>query len=192
MEEERNLPTPDVDKIFELEAALELIEHHFSRTISELRMLGEDEITYPLLWTKFPPHATVYKTDGIDESRAVRVLSISYKERSLFEPPAFRVEFDYVDNNGTDTGFVKPATTAIFEFQGIQKFGTLPLFPLYCHQDGKAIKTRLIQRGEKASSLCQRTLQQYSGVSIGDWDTDLKQWDRFSVCDFPIPNRSLY
>lgn len=156
----------DVSFIFEIEAALKYIREDFDSTFTSLSiLLPNKQITYPILWTLFPPNTIVYGTDNLRNPRAWLVLGAEEREDRngngylLLEP-------EYIDYDGTDVGTVSSRPLHIPAFLGAKNISDLPYFPLEYHTDPGNARKNLLEMGRKAMSLHGRRLMEYSGHAL--------------------------
>lgn len=92
--------------IFEVEAALRYIREDFDSTFTSLsNLLPNKQITYPVLWTLFPPNTIVYSTDQLRNPRAWLVRSTEEREDSNGNQ-WLQLEPEHIDYDGTHVGTV--------------------------------------------------------------------------------------
>jgi hypothetical protein len=186
LEDEQALPSPDGEKIFQLEAAKEFIIDKYGEHLRDLQSMGTGRITFWLLWTLFPPHEIIYLKDLLKQSKAARALYTRYTKQQD-GTWTFTVVYDYIDSDGTSIGYVNAKTQDITEFQDIAAVDSLNVFPLDLHPDVEALKQRFITRGKKGFGLFGRNIQEYQGLCIGDYDQQLRLWPKLFVGLFHIP-----
>ena len=152
--------------IFEIEAALTYIREDFDSAFTSLSiLLPNKQITYPVLWTLFPPNTIVYGTDNLRNPRAWLVLSAEEQEDRNGNQ-YLQLEPEYIDYDGTDVGTVFSEPLKIPAFLGAKNISDLPYFPLEYHTDPGNARKKLLEMGQKAMSLHGRRLMEYKGHAL--------------------------
>jgi hypothetical protein len=125
-------------------------------------MRSKRVMTYEHLWTLFQPGATVFtRQDG--QETAMTLLESRYGQ----DPkgvPCFWLTCKYVDWDGAKFGTVK-INLSISVYTGTRAISSLRVYPLEYHQEGVAVRTRLIERGAKAEVLAGANYRAYQGVA---------------------------
>lgn len=161
----RNEPA-DEPFIFELEAALRYIREDFDSTFTSLsKLLPNKQVTYPILWTLFPPNSIVYSTDQLRNPRAWLVRSVEEKEDNNGNQ-WLQLLPEHIDYDGTNVGAVHSEFLKIPAFPGAKRISDLPCFPLEYHPDPATARKNLLEMGQKAMSLHGRALMEYKGHAL--------------------------
>lgn len=167
LRDETQKEPPNHDLIFELEAAIDLINDYFSTVRSRLAALDEGTITFDLLWTCFPPLSLVTGSDldKLGQQRLSRVRETKYQE-AWGGGHVFCLDTDYISSDGKDTGFVGDMTLDIDAFRSAKPILDLPLHPFHLRPSHERERDALIERGDKWLRLRGRHVQEYRGHAI--------------------------
>ena len=156
----------DQSFIFEIEAALRYIKEDFDSAFTSLStLLPNKQITYPVLWTLFPPNTIVYATDKLRNPRAWLVLGAEEQEDRNGNQ-YLQLEPECIDYDGTDVGTVSSEALQIPAFPGAKNISDLPCFPLEYHPDPANARKNLLEMGLKAMRLHGRRLVEYKGHAL--------------------------
>lgn len=158
---------------------MDWLESELKEVISEVKNLGgQGLITYPLLWTLFKPGELVYcpQSEG-DRSRAYINKSHEY---ICSRRPSFNLSYSYITYDGTHFGHMSDRAS-IQAFSGTRKITKLPLFPLDYHPNSKAVREKLIARGQKFEELRGKQYMHYIGLTRPEWDDILQRHKANSV-----------
>ncbi|KAL7794070.1 P-loop containing nucleoside triphosphate hydrolase protein [Trichoderma afarasin] len=153
MQDKERAQSPAVtnhELIFEIQAALDLIDEEFSDVADELSSLPEGEITYDLLWTLFPPRSFVTSQDIFGQQLVHRIAA------------------DYIDSNGKKTGFVPVIMLQIPAFRSSRLILQLRHYPFNLRPSYLEDRGTLISRADKVLRLYGQHLQEYQGHASRD------------------------
>ena len=177
--------------IFEIEAALRYIREDFDSAFTSLStLLPNKQITYPVLWTLFPPNTIVYSTDQLRNPRAWLVLGAEYRE-DLHGNQYLQLEPECIDYDGTDVGTVSSEPLQIPAFPGAKNISDLRCFPLEYHPDPANARKNLLEMGQKAMSLHGRRLMEYKGHALKEVPPP-RRIAKFNVRESLRPFHKLY
>ncbi|QYS99756.1 AAA family ATPase [Trichoderma simmonsii] len=154
--------------IFEIQAALDLIDEELSDVASELSSLPEGEITYDLLWTLFPPGSFVTSRDTFGQQLVHRVRATKFVFSPTGDPCYFQIAADYIDSNGKKTGFVPTIELQIPAFRSSRLILQLRHYPFNLRPSYLKDRETLISRADKVLRLYGQQLQEYQGHASRD------------------------
>jgi len=152
--------------IFELEAGLQFIEEEYSReNVALADFLPKGLITYPLLWTLFPPNALAIGVDEFKQTFAFFVREVTDGEDE--QGNAFLgLSSAYLDHDGHA---LKERTTnkfSIYGFEGARDITSLQFYPLELHKEPEKTKQYLLKNAEAAKKVHGRHLVEYTGHAL--------------------------
>ena len=114
-------------------------------------LLEHGEITFDLLWTLFRPNTIVYTRCIFSEEPKCLIFDFG-DEKEIKKEKYYVLQCRYVDFNGKVFGEV--ATNLIIpEFRGAKTITSLQIHPLQYHPEMAKIKSDLIKRGQKFTTL---------------------------------------
>ncbi|OTB06012.1 hypothetical protein M426DRAFT_259837 [Hypoxylon sp. CI-4A] len=117
--------------------------------ISKAQKTGK--ATFDELWHVFNPGSLVItKLQGIDI--ICRILKYDKGHRTSLDPKSWVFDLEYVDWNGTETGFTT-TRVQIVEFKGFKRIRSLPMFPISYHSEEAKVRESHIERGRKFERL---------------------------------------
>jgi hypothetical protein len=154
--------------VFEIQAALDVINEYFLDVDLELSELPKGEITYALLWTLFPPRSFITARDDLNQDMVCRVRRTTYTLSQTMEPMSFDIEADYIDFDGTEIGYVSTTTFNINYYRSARPILDLGHFPYQLKPDYFSNKITLLKRTGKVLQLHGRHLQEYQGHAMLD------------------------
>ncbi|KAK7705528.1 hypothetical protein SLS64_007895 [Diaporthe eres] len=166
---ETQVAFPNHTLIFELEAAIDLIDEVFADVYTQLDALDEGEITFDLLWTCFPPLSLVTGVDSLGQQRLYRVRETKYRVHMNGER-TFLLVTNHISSNGKMTGFVSDETFQISEFRSAKPVLDLLHHPFTARPNHKQEREALIKRGDKWLQLGGRHIQEYRGHAVNGGD----------------------
>jgi hypothetical protein len=168
LEDEEAKDIPEKAVVTDLKCAVEFVHEDFGGNIASLRSLSEhDEITFDLLWTLFPPHATLYTTDNmLKEPQIVRFLSGHY-DRHQDGSQYYSMRVRFITHDGESMGWGEQ-NLQINGFEGAKKVHSLSCFPLASHPERDEVRAQLLQRGRRYVELvkAESTCQEYIGTGV--------------------------
>ncbi|KAL6821724.1 P-loop containing nucleoside triphosphate hydrolase protein [Trichoderma sp. SZMC 28015] len=170
MQDKERAQSPAVtnhELIFEIQAALDLVDEEFSDVADELSSFPRGEITYDLLWTLFPPGSFVTSQDTFGQQLVHRVRATKYISPAIGDP-YFQIEADYVDSNGRKMGFVPAVKLHIPDFRSSRLILQLRHYPLNLRPSYLEDREILISRADKVLRLYGQHLQEYQGHASQD------------------------
>lgn len=178
---ETQVAFPNHTLIFELEAAIDLIDEVFVDVYTQLDALDEGEITFDLLWTCFPPLSLVTSVDSLGQQRLYRVRETEY--RLYMNERIFLLVTGHIGSNGKQTGFVSDETFQISEFRSAKPVLDLPHHPFAARPNHRQEREALIERGDKWLQLRGRHIQEYRGHAVSGGD---HAYGKFNVGVAPL------
>ncbi|KAL6695661.1 P-loop containing nucleoside triphosphate hydrolase protein [Trichoderma pleuroticola] len=149
--------------IFEIQAALDLIDEEFSDVADTLSGLPQGEITYDLLWTLFPPGFFVTSQDTFGQQRVHRVRSTRFMFFPRGDPRCFQIKADYIDSNGEKTGFAPAVELEIPAFRSSKLILQLHHHPFKLRPTYDEDREAIISRTNKVLRLYGQQIQEYQG-----------------------------
>ncbi|KAF3074253.1 hypothetical protein CFAM422_003454 [Trichoderma lentiforme] len=179
MQDKERAQSPAVtnhELIFEIQAALDLIDEEFSDVADELSSLPEGEITYDLLWTLFPPRSFVTSQDTFGQQLVHRVRATRYVLLPNGKPEYFQIAADYIDSNGKKTGFVPVIMLQIPAFRSSRLILQLRHYPFNLRPSYLEDRGTLISRADKVLRLYGQHLQEYQGHASRDPSNPQANW----------------
>lgn len=188
MQDKERAQSPAVtnhELIFEIQAALDLIDEEFSDVADELSSLPEGEITYALLWTVFPPRSFVTSQDTFGQQLVLRVRATRYVVSPDGSPECFQIAADYIDSNGKNTGFAPVIKLQIPAFRSSRLILQLRHYPFNLRPSYLEDRKTLVSRADKVLRLYGQQLQEYQGHASGDPFNSLG--DKFNVMHILLP-----
>ncbi|KAJ4859741.1 ATPase family associated with various cellular activities (AAA) domain-containing protein [Trichoderma breve] len=171
MQDKERAQSPAVtnhELIFEIQAALDLIDEEFSDVAGELSSLPEGEITYDLLWTLFPPRSFVTARDTFGQQLVHRVRATKFVSLPNGNPECFQIAADYIDSNGKKTGFVPVIMLQIPAFPSSRLILQLRHYPFNIRPSYLEDRGILISRADKVLRLYGQHLLEYQGRASRD------------------------
>ena len=72
--------------------------------------------------------------------------------KSLIAGEMYTIETEYLDYDGKKFGMAQ-AKFDLKEFKGVRKITSLPLYPLKYHTTSEALKSQLLERGKRFTTL---------------------------------------
>ncbi|PNP56836.1 hypothetical protein THARTR1_03134 [Trichoderma harzianum] len=154
--------------IFEIEAALDLIDEEFSNVADTLSGLPQGEIIYDLLWTLFPPGSFVTSQDTFGQQLVHRVRATKFIFFSNGDPRCFQIKADYIDSNGEKTGFAPAVELEIPAFRSSKLILQLHHHPFKLRPTYDEDRETLISRTDKVLRLYGQQIQEYQGHASRD------------------------
>ncbi|KAI1358256.1 P-loop containing nucleoside triphosphate hydrolase protein [Xylaria arbuscula] len=167
---ERKSESSNENLIFELEAMLQFVEEEFTTTISTIREISKGLITFPCLWTLFPPGVLVFSTNLLNQNVVFRLRSAKYRELRD-KSKVFTLELLYLDFNGSKIGFVA-VLRDIVSFDGAVSIPNLEYFPIDRHPNFPALQHELVQRGERLLHLHGQHFKECRGQGLQEATMD--------------------
>jgi hypothetical protein len=145
--------THDPTCLKHLDLLVDFIKSTYKSTAQRLfSLLGNDEITYDLLWAVFKPNSMVYTTCfGTGKPRCVTYDGGEEKETS-HGVKYYNMECRYLDYDGQVFGEAS-IDLAIVKFRGKKRISTLKAFPLQYHPDESVAKADIVECGRKFVSM---------------------------------------
>ena len=135
-----------------LDLLIRYLQERFATTLAALPpLLEHGEITFDLLWTLFCPNAIVYTTCIFSEQPKCLIFDFG-DEQMIKKENYYILQCRYIDFNGKVFGEVV-ANLLIPEFRGTKAITSLEVFPLRHHRDLAGVRSDLIKRGQKFTSL---------------------------------------
>ena len=166
LEKEKASDDPDQDMIFELEAGLQFIEEEYSReNVSLCDFLSKGVITYPLLWTLFPPNVLAIGKDEFKQTFAFFVREVSESEDEQGNS-FLSLNCAYLDHDGEALKELSGVAWKIDGFDGTRDITSLPYYPLDMHEDPEQLKQSLLKNARKAMNVHGRHLVEYTGAAL--------------------------
>lgn len=153
------------DLIFEIEAALDLIQDEFADKMLELTQLPEGETTYDLLWTFFPPRSLVATKDDHGQLEVLRVRKATYVSHRDGTQEGLEIEVDYVSFDGEKTGFVEVKPLMIAPFKSSRPILKLDYYPFDLAPSADLERQALLERAERIMRLHGQHVQEYRGYA---------------------------
>ncbi|GLA51088.1 hypothetical protein AnigIFM63604_007430 [Aspergillus niger] len=140
-EEEKQKENPNQQLINDIGTALQFVEEDFAAQISSLKsLMGENQITWDLLWAIFPPKEVIIspRFGLMSEEQAFNLKMSSYQSRPNGQQ-YFSASANVIKHDGQDFG------KATMELE-IDKY----------HDEESAVRERLIARGRKFVALLEQ------------------------------------
>ncbi|KAF2186566.1 P-loop containing nucleoside triphosphate hydrolase protein [Zopfia rhizophila CBS 207.26] len=142
---------------------LDVLTREFKSLIDTSQdMISKKVMTYEHLWTLFQPGATIFSRH--DGQETAMILSETKYGQDSKGFPCFWLTCKYVDWDGTRFGTNK-MNLQIPMFLGTRPISQLRVYPLEYHHEAETLRTRLIERGAKAESLCGPNYKAYNGIA---------------------------
>ncbi|KAF2638409.1 P-loop containing nucleoside triphosphate hydrolase protein [Massarina eburnea CBS 473.64] len=168
LDKEQTKANSDDELVGVLCVALQYIEEDFGATMETLKSLeAQDEITFELLWTLFPPNTHIYSKANVLSEEQLSILSHSAYGTRLDGTKYYQLVLQLISHDRRKFGWVKNYPT-IATFEGATKVQDLPFFPFSRHANHDKIRESLHQRGKRFVELCSPTYQEYVGQSMGE------------------------
>ncbi|KAK0464301.1 P-loop containing nucleoside triphosphate hydrolase protein [Desarmillaria tabescens] len=156
--------------VTDLKTALNFMEEHFSRIITELPVLLDHcEIVFEHLWALLLPNTYVYHRIWLTEQDQIlraRTFSIEYTSNGT---PFGNVVCDIVSNDGESFGIAR-VELQINYFKGSRQIQDLEVYPLAFHPEKEALQTHAISRGKKYTQLTESSYCEVRGPAIVEVD----------------------
>ncbi|KAF1954563.1 P-loop containing nucleoside triphosphate hydrolase protein [Byssothecium circinans] len=168
IDEESAKAKPDGELAGVLCAALQYFDEDFGSTLASLKSLTEqDEITFKLLWTLFPPETIVYtRSNMLQEDQLLICESVEYKELKDGSK-VLMMDCRLISHDGVVLGWLGDVIK-IEEFEGAKKVQELKCFPFSRHAKQDEISARLLERGKRFTELSSAAFCDYKGQTIGE------------------------
>lgn len=158
-----SLPSTDKE-VQHLELLVRFLLSHFASAIKTLpKLLEHGEITFDLLWALFPPNTIVYSLDEHSEQPECTIVDFGEGKEGV-RGKFFALDVRNINWDGKVFGEVSDIVV-IFEFQGAQSITSLDAFPLQYHKDVENVKSTLINRGRKFTTLAGVHHCSYTGLA---------------------------
>jgi hypothetical protein len=160
LEKEKCKPNPNKELVEDLSVACQYIAEEFGSTMETLASLAtDDQITFDLLWTLFPPKALLYTEDTpLGEGQLYQ----QWTEVENTEDGYIMLRVRNISYDGRLAGWVT-GIFAIKKFEGAKMILSLPIFPISWHPEQDEIMRSMVQRGKRYTKLLQAH-QEYQGL----------------------------
>ncbi|KAH7305052.1 P-loop containing nucleoside triphosphate hydrolase protein [Rhexocercosporidium sp. MPI-PUGE-AT-0058] len=166
LEDEKTANMKDDSLIFDIKAALQLIEEDFSMEEASIKSLvTKGEITFETLWAIYPPNELAYTLDALSEPCVFRVVGHRIQKK-LDGSVVFQISGRNIDSNGKSFGWAKIKFLEIPSFPGAKPIRDLIVFPLRFHDDSGPIRTELLCRGRRRLLLHKQGFYDYKGHAL--------------------------
>jgi len=157
MDEHPDPVTRDHLKVLHDVLAKEIEE--YLKTVEECRSTGR--ITYGDLWTIFKPGELLYKKYPSSRDRIIKLVSAKY-DFDIDNAEGFIIEGEWVCWDGKRFGLAS-APYSFYPQDEVMNIAELHTMPLDLHPDQKAIKARLLKRGQTYARFTQTEMKAYTG-----------------------------
>lgn len=166
MSEEEEKSTPNKSLINDVSIALDYVREDFGHDMASLMTLSQhSEITYPLVWTLFPPRTITFTQKNTMSEPQVLEFKNGCYEQPADRPNYFSLTCQMINHDGDDFGYGE-TVLEINEFEGSRKVHSLAAFPLSAHLDADNTRAQLIERGRKFVGLLGQTCKDYDGIAV--------------------------
>ncbi|GAB1314481.1 hypothetical protein MFIFM68171_04691 [Madurella fahalii] len=172
----------DNDLVFEIEAALQVVNEDFAKDEENVQsLLRSGRITFDTLWAIVPPNELVYTRDLLSEPCVYRAVNSGVWKNSDGSV-VFYILGRMVDSNGETLGWTKSTTLEIPIFTGEKTITDLPVYPLRLHSKSAQMRRQLLERGQRRIRLQKHGFYEYSGSAVQETETPLglTRKERFS------------
>lgn len=143
-------------------------ERHL-KVVEECRSTGR--ITYGDLWAIYKPGELLYRKYPSSKDRIIKMLSAKY-DFDLDNNECFIIDGEWVCWDGNRFGLAA-ASFSFYPQDEVMNIAELHTMPLDLHPDQKAIKERLLKRGQTYAKLTQTEMKAYTGRDEEDSPDDL-------------------
>jgi len=141
------------------------LQAHFESTIKTLpKLLENGEITFDLLWALFPPMTIVYSVCDDSEQPHCSILDSIEEKQTISKDRYLALQVHRIHHDGKVFGEASDVLI-VSDFPGVKPIQSLDAFPLRCHENMEEVKSTLIKRGRRFTSLSGVIHCAYTGLA---------------------------
>lgn len=155
----------DKTAVFEIQAALNLIEKVYKDMICLLPSLLPHWISFEHLWSLIPPGSLIVSRDDLGFMDIWRALGCTIRKAP--DGTFLFITADHIVWDGDEMGY-SYRTLQIAEFSGLMMIDDLPYIPLKHHPNQEEVMQIVRQRSDKAIKFWKRgyQLQEHQGTGL--------------------------
>lgn len=138
---------PNVNILADISELISFVADHFTNMAEIESLQNAGMITYPLLWTLFPPGCPILYETELGDLQLSKIHDSQYME-DHWKQKYFNSKSSFVTFDGKNPGWGE-VTYRIDAFEGAKEIISLPFYPSKFHTDANHLKETFVSRGRK-------------------------------------------